>query len=185
MGARAFSPAQGMLLAFCCTRCAVINTFRGWRRSLRYTGCAFNGAFMRRRRLSGWGFPWKLGRIYFAWNSLSLSFVRRKFPLDFTFYIKCPGRTIPLHLQALESCRNPKFLLSLHEPKMPSELWASQLRQRKQRPKIFLSFNRVRKRTLLLRPGIVAGADCVRSLTNLQTPIKNVQELAKEEGEES
>ena len=68
---------------------------------------------------------------------------------------------------------------------MPPELWALQLRQRKQRPKIFLSFNRARKRTLLLRSGTVAGADCVKSLMNLQTLIKNVQELAKEEGEES
>ena len=68
---------------------------------------------------------------------------------------------------------------------MPPELWASQLRQRKQRPKIFLSSNRARKRTLLLQPGTVAGVDCVRSLMNLQAPIKNVQELAKEEGEES
>ena len=68
---------------------------------------------------------------------------------------------------------------------MPLELWALQLRQRKQRPKIFLSFNRARKRTFLLRPGTVAGADCIRSLMNLQTPMKNVQELAKEGGEES
>ena len=68
---------------------------------------------------------------------------------------------------------------------MPLDLWASQLRQRKQRPKIFLSFNRGRKRTLLLRPRIVAGANYVRSMTSLQTLIKNVQELAKKEGEES
>ena len=68
---------------------------------------------------------------------------------------------------------------------MPPELWASQLRQRKRRPKIFLSFNRARKRTLLLWPGTVAYADCVKSLMNLQAPIKNVQELAKEGGEES
>ena len=68
---------------------------------------------------------------------------------------------------------------------MPLNLWASQLRQRKQRPKIFLSFNRARKRTLLLRPGTVAGASCVRSMTSLQTLIKNMQELVKEEGEES
>ena len=47
MGIRASSPAQGTLLAFRCTRCAVINTFMGWCRLLRYTGCAFNGAFMR------------------------------------------------------------------------------------------------------------------------------------------
>ena len=68
---------------------------------------------------------------------------------------------------------------------MPLELWVSQLRQRKQRPKIFLSFNRARKRTLLLQTGTVVGADCVKSLMSLQTLIKNVQELAKEEGEES
>ena len=68
---------------------------------------------------------------------------------------------------------------------MPLEFWASQLRQRKQRPKIFLSFNWARKRTLLLRPGTVAGVDYVRSLMSLQMLIKNVQELAKEEREES
>ena len=111
--------------------------------------------------------------------------MRRKFPPDFSFYIRRPERTILLHLQAPKSCRNPKFLLSLYEAKMPPELWVSQLRQRKQDLKIFLSFNRARKRTLLLRLGTVAGADCVRSLMNLQTPIKNVQELAKEGGEES
>ena len=115
----------------------------------------------------------------------SLSFARGKFPLDFAFYIRHPGRTILLHLQALESCRNSKFS-HFHEPRMPLEFRASQLRQRKQRPKIFLSFNRARKRTLLLRPGTVAGVDYVRSLMSLQMLIKNVQELAKkEEREES
>ena len=68
---------------------------------------------------------------------------------------------------------------------MLPELWASQLRQRKQRPKIFLFFNRKRKRTLLLRPGSVASADHARSLIILQMSTKNVQELAKEEGKES
>ena len=68
---------------------------------------------------------------------------------------------------------------------MPPGFWTSQLRQRKQRPKIFLPFNRVRKKTLLLRPGTVVGIDCVRPLMSLQTLIKNVQELAKEEGEEN
>ena len=61
----------------------------------------------------------------------------------------------------------------------------SQLGQRKQRPKIFLPFNRARKKTLLLRPGTIAGVDYVRLLMSLQTLIKNVQELAKEKGEES
>ena len=114
--------------------------------------------------------------------------MRGKSPLpshpDFAFYIKHPRRAILLHLLALESCKNSKFS-HFHEPRMPPEFWASQLRQRKQRPKIFLSFNRARKGTLLLRPGTIAGIDCVRSLMTLQTLIKNVQELAKEEGEES
>ena len=61
----------------------------------------------------------------------------------------------------------------------------SQLGQRKQRPKIFPPFNWARKKTFLLRPGTVASVDCVKPLTSLQTLIKNVQELVKEEGEES
>ena len=60
-----------------------------------------------------------------------------------------------------------------------------QLRQREQRLKILLFFNRTRKNTLLLRPGTVASADRARSLIILQTPTRNVQELAKEEREES
>ena len=39
--------------------------------------------------------------------------------------------------------------------------------------------------TLLLRPGTVASTDRARFLIILRMPIKNVQELAKEEGEES
>ena len=38
---------------------------------------------------------------------------------------------------------------------------------------------------LFRSPGTVASTDRVRSLIILQTPTKNVQELAKEEGEES
>ena len=63
---------------------------------------------------------------------------------------------------------------------MPPRSWTSQ-----QRPKIFLPFNRARKKTLLLQPGTVVGIDCVRPLMSLQTLIKNVQELAKEKREES
>ena len=51
--------------------------------------------------------------------------------------------------------------------------------------KTLLFFNRTRKITLLLRPRIVASANRTRFLMFLQTPIKTVQELAKEEGEES
>ena len=53
------------------------------------------------------------------------------------------------------------------------------------RLKILLLFNRTRKSSLLLRPGTIASADRARFLIILQMPIKNVQELAKEEGEEN
>ena len=65
------------------------------------------------------------------------------------------------------------------------ESWALQLRQREQGLKILLFFKRTRKSTLLLRSGTVTSTDHARFLIILQTPIKNVQELAKEEGEES
>ena len=68
---------------------------------------------------------------------------------------------------------------------MLPDLWSLHLRQTEQRLKILLFFNWTRKSTLLLRPGTVASADRARFLTILQTPAKNVQELAKEEGEES
>ena len=68
---------------------------------------------------------------------------------------------------------------------MLPESWVLQLRQREQRLKILLFFNWTRKSTLLLRPRTVASANRARFLIILQTPIKNVQELAKEEGEES
>ena len=68
---------------------------------------------------------------------------------------------------------------------MQPELWALQLRQRERRLKILLLFNRTRKSTLLLRPRTVASANRARFLIILQTSIKNVQELAKEEGDES
>ena len=53
------------------------------------------------------------------------------------------------------------------------------------RLKTFLFFNRTRKSTLLLQLGIVVSANRARLLIFLQTPIKNVQELVKKEGEES
>ena len=51
--------------------------------------------------------------------------------------------------------------------------------------KSLLFFNRIRKRTLLLRPRTVASANRIRFLIFLQMPILNTQELAKEKGEES
>ena len=68
---------------------------------------------------------------------------------------------------------------------MPPESWALHLRKIEQRLKILLFFNQTKKSTLLLRLGTEASADRARLLIILQMPIKNVQELAKEEGEES
>ena len=68
---------------------------------------------------------------------------------------------------------------------MPPEPWALQRRQRELGLKTLLFFNWIRKSTLLLRSRTIASANCARFLIILQTPIKNVQELAKEEGEES
>ena len=93
MSARVFSPAQGTLLAFRHTGCIVISAFMGWRGSLRYTERVFNSAFMKRRGFGGWGFPWKLGEIYFAWHSL-LELHARWTLLDFVLYIRRLGRTI-------------------------------------------------------------------------------------------
>ena len=59
-----------------------------------------------------------------------------------------------------------------------------QLRQRELGLKSLLFFNRTRKSTSLLRPRTVASASRTRFLIFLQMPIENVQELAKEEGEE-
>ena len=68
---------------------------------------------------------------------------------------------------------------------MLPEPWALQRRQRELGLKTLLVFNRTRKSTLLLRPRTIASANCARFLIILQTPIKNVQELAKKKGEES
>ena len=68
---------------------------------------------------------------------------------------------------------------------MPLEPWALQRRQRELGLKTLLFFNQTRKSTLLIRLRTIASANRARFLIILQTPIKNVQELAKEEGEES
>ena len=97
---------------------------------------------------------------------------------------KAPCEDYLPHLLVLEPCRSSKFFTFL-EQKMPPKSWALLLRQRKWRLKILLFFNRTRKSILLLWSGTVASVDRIRSLIILQTPTKNVQELAKEEGEES
>ena len=54
----------------------------------------------------------------------SLSFVRGKFPQDFASYIRHLGKTILLHLQAPESCKDSRFS-HFYEPRMLPDLWAS------------------------------------------------------------
>ena len=106
----------------------------------------------------------------------------------FRLLYKAPWDDHPPHPLALELYRSSKFLFTFLEQKqkkMPSESWALQLRQRERRLKILLFFNRTRKSTLFLRLGTVTSADRARFLIILQTPTKNVQELAKEEGKES
>ena len=106
----------------------------------------------------------------------------------FHLLYKAPWDDYFPHLLALESCRSSKcffFFFHFLEQKMLPESWELQLRQRKRRLKILIFFNQTKKNTLLLRPETVASADRARSLIILQTPTKNVQELAKEEGEES
>ena len=71
------------------------------------------------------------------------------------------------------------------QKRMPPESWVLQLRQRERRLKILLFFDRTRKSTLFLRLGTVASADRAKFLIILQTPIKSMRELAKEEGKES
>ena len=102
----------------------------------------------------------------------------------FCLLYKAPWEDYFPHLLTLESCRSSKFFHFL-EQKMPPKSWALQLRQRKRRLKILLFFNRTRKSIFLLRPRTVVSADHARSLITLQMPTKNVQELAKEKGEES
>ena len=84
VSARAFSLAQGTLLALRYTRRAVINAFMKRNGSLRYTRHAFISTFIKRCGSNGWGFPWKLGGIYFACNSFfefrDLNFMWIKLP---------------------------------------------------------------------------------------------------------
>ena len=68
---------------------------------------------------------------------------------------------------------------------MSPEPWALQLRQRELGLKSLLFFNQTRKSALPLQPRIVASANRIRFLIFLRTQIENLQELAKEEGEES
>ena len=169
MGARASSPAQGTLLAFRRTRCTVINTFMGWCGSLRYTECVFNGTFMKRCGFGGWGFPWELGEIYFAWHSL-FELCARWTPSDFVLYIRRPGGVfstftslgILQEFQVFSTFLNKKCRLNHGRCNWGKDECNAH------------DYDNT-----------IAIADRARSLIILQVPSKNVQELAKEEREES
>ena len=185
MGARVSSATHGTLLTFWHMRCIVINAFfLGITRIASVYGMCIQWCLYEAARI------WKL--------KVTLGIGRELFCLTFLLWTVCvvsSPRFHPLykapwedhlpHPLALELYGSSKFLHSPWTKKMPPELWVLQLRQREQRLKILLFFNRTRKSTLLLRPRTVASADRARFLIILQTPIKNVQELAKEEGEES
>ena len=142
---------------------------------------------MKRHGFGSWRSPWELGEIYPAWHSF-FELCARWVPLDFTFYIRHPKRIIFHTHQPWNSTEVLSLFIFLEQQKkekMPSKSWTLQLRQRKQRLRILLFFNRTRKSTLLLRPRTVASANRAKFLIILQTPTKSVQQLAKEEGEES
>ena len=185
MSARVSSATHGTLLTFRRTRCIVINAiFLGITRIASVYGMCIQWRLYEAARI--WklkvplGIGWELFCLTFLlWTVCVVSSPRFR-PL-----YKAPWKDHLPHSLALELYRSSKFLHSPWTKKMPPESWALQLRQREQRIKILLLFNRTRKSTLLLRPRTVASADRARFLIILQTPIKNVQELAKEEGEES
>ena len=150
-----------------------------------YSEGEFNDAFMKWCGFGSWRSPWELGEIYHVWHSF-FKLCARWVPPDFAFYIRHPERIIFHTHQPWNSTEVPSLFIFLEqqkEEKMPPESWALQLRQREQRLRILLFFNRTRKSTLLLWPGTIASADRARFLVILQTPIKSV--LAKEEWEES
>ena len=182
MDARFSSATHGTLLTFRRTRCIVINAF-------------FLG-ITRIASVYGMCIQWCLYKAAQIWKlEVPLGIRRELFCLTFLLWTLCvviSPRLHPLykapwedhlpHPLALELYRSFKFLHSPWTKKMLLESWALQLRQRGQRLKILLFFNRTRKSTLLLQPGTVASTDRARFLIIFQTPIKNAQELAQEEG---
>ena len=185
MGARVSSSTHGTLLALRRTRCIVINAF-----------------FLEITRITsvyGMCIQWRLYEAARIWKlKVPLGIGRNLFCLTFLLWALCVVSSPRFrllykaswedhfpHPLALELCRSFKFFHFSWTKKMLPESWALQLRQKERRLKILLFFNLTRKSTLLLQPGTLASADRARFLIILQMPIKNVQELAKEEGEES
>ena len=187
MGVRVSLATHGTLLTFQRMRCIVTNAF-----------------FLEITRIAsvyGMCIKWHLYEAARIWElKVPLGIGQELFCLTFLLGTLCvcvvsSPRFRPLyktpwkdhlpHSLALELCGSSKLLHSPWTKKMPPDSWALHLRQTEQRLKILIFFNWTRKSTLLPWPGTVASADRARFLIILQTPAKNVQELAKKKGEES
>ena len=188
MGAKVSSATHGTLLTFRRTRCTVINAFSlGIMRIASEYGRRIRWRLYEAARIWRLKAPLGIGQNSFCLTFLLWTLCAVSFP-RFRLLYKASWEDHPPHPLALELCRSSKFLFTFLEQKqkkMPPESWALQLRQRERRLKILLFFNRTRKSSLFLRLGTVAGVDRARFLIILQMPTKNVQELAKEEREES
>ena len=185
MGVRVPSSTHSTLLAFRRMRCIVINAFL-----LGITRIASVYRMCIQWRLYEAAGIWKLkiplgiGRNLFYLTFLPWDLCAVISP-KFRLLYKAPWEDHRPHPLALELCKSSKFFHFPWTKKMPLESWVLQLRQREWRLRILLFFNRTRKNTFLLQPGTVASVDRARISIILQMPIKNVQGLAKEGGEES
>ena len=185
IGVRVSSSTHGTLLALRRRRCIVINAF--------FLGITQIASVYRTC------IQWCLYEATRIWKlKVPLGIWRNLFYLTFLLWTLCAVSSPKFHLLykapwedhlphplALELCKSSKFFHFPWTKKMPLESWVLQLRQREWRLRILLFFNRTRKNTFLLQPGTVASVDRARISIILQMPIKNVQELAKEGGEES
>ena len=116
---------------------------------------------------------------------LSLSLVRIKFSLNCAFYEGILGEPFFYIYKPLSfaGTLSPFFFSSWTK----NAAWILDVvaGAKEAESKDFPTFQPARKKTFLLQPGTAGGIDCVRPSMSPQTLIKNVQELAQEEGEES
>ena len=116
---------------------------------------------------------------------LPLSFVRMKFSLDCTFYIRHPRRTILLHSQTPEFCRNSKSPFFSLWTKNAAWILDVAVGAKEAKAKDFPTFQLGKKEDFPPSTRDRSKRRSCQALDEPQTLIKNAQELAKEEGEES
>ena len=164
MGVRVPSSTHGTLLALRRTRCIVINGFfLGITRIASIWGMCIQWRFYEAARIWKLKVPLGIRRnlshlTFLLWALCTVSSPK------FRLLYKAPWKDHLSHLPALELCRSSKFFHFPWTKKMPPESWALQMRQREQRLRILLFFNRTRKNTLLLRPGTIASVDRAKIL---------------------